>query len=120
MYTRFLGEPQGIDRKVSFQETPMGMCLDERELDLLRRHPQVHPRRHLSHLEIGIAIEQELADDLLHPCRASLRIRTDDDVVVAKLEVVPDRRVHVVVVKLTLLPGLIRLTHESSPVRGTE
>ena len=49
------------------------------------------------------AVEDQLADDLLGPGGAGLGVGGDDDVVVAEDEVVPDRRVEVVVVQLARL-----------------
>src|SRR5262249_23457232 len=48
--------------------------------------------------------KHELADDLLQPGRARLRVAGDDDVVVAELEVVPDRRIEVMIVQFAGLP----------------
>ena len=50
-----------------------------------------------------MAIEQELADNLLNPRRPGLRISRDDDVAISKLKFVPDGRVHMMVLALTRL-----------------
>src|SRR5262249_20656928 len=58
--------------------------------------------------DIGIAVEQQLADDLLRPGRARFGIGRDDDVVVAKSEIVPHLGIEVVIVDFALLlrPGV--------------
>src|SRR3546814_7243135 len=51
------------------------------------------------------ALEDQLPDDLLDPGRARLGVGCDDNVVVAEPEVVPDRRIEVMIVEF---PGLLR------------
>ena len=48
-------------------------------------------------------LEQQLSQDLLDPGGAGLRIGGDDDVVIAEQEIVPDRRVEVVIVEFARL-----------------
>jgi len=43
----------------------MCLCLKRRELDVVGRGPEVYPRRHLQNIEIWIATEQQLRDNLL-------------------------------------------------------
>ena len=59
---------------------------------VLGRHPQIEPGRMFGDLEPLGAVEDQLADDLLHPGGAGLAVGGDDDVVVAEREVVPDGR----------------------------
>lgn len=42
----------------------------------------------------------QLCYDLLHPSRARLGIRRDDDVIIAERKAVPDRRILMVVIDL--------------------
>ncbi len=44
------------------------------------------------------AVENELAENLLRPSRARLPVGGDDDVVGPEFELVPDFRIHVVIV----------------------
>ena len=55
--------------------------------------------------DFSVAGKKHLRDDLLHPGGAGLRISRNDNIVVPKLEVVPDRGVYMLVVHL---PGLLR------------
>src|SRR5918994_2138382 len=108
-------EDQGIEGEVRLQEPTVRLCLHHRQLYFLRRDAEVQPRGHLRYLDLGVRTEQQLRDDLLHPGRAGLGVGRDDAVVVAEAEIVPDRRVEVVVVQLS---GLCwpsdRLGHSSS------
>ena len=83
----------------------MGLRLDHRQLRGLRGDAEVEPRGHRRHLEVRVRAEQHLRDDLLHPGGAGLLVGRDDDVVGAKPEIVPDRRIEVMIVQLS---GLAR------------
>jgi hypothetical protein len=96
-------EDEGIKGEVRLEEPSVRLRLHHRQLHLLRGNAQVQPRGHLGHLELRVRPQQHLGDDLLHPGRAGLGVGRDDDVVVAEPEVVPDRRIEVVVVQLPRL-----------------
>jgi hypothetical protein len=66
---------------------------------------EVEPGGHLGNFKGGVRAEEELRHDLLGPGGAGLGVSSDDYVVVAEAEVVPDRGIEVVVVEL---PGLRR------------
>jgi hypothetical protein len=100
------------------QEPPVRLRFDDRQLHVLRWYAKIEPRRHVSDFEIRVTAEHHLRDDLLHPRRARLRIRRNDDVVVAELQVVPDGGVEMVAVQLPRFPWQnIRRTHASSQPR---
>ena len=88
---------------MSLHETPVTLGFNLWEFHLLWRNPQVYPRRHFSYRQIWIRLEQQLGNELLHPSCPSLGVRRNDDVVIAKLQLVPDRRIKVMVVYLTRL-----------------
>jgi hypothetical protein len=77
----------------------MGLFLDLRQLDLFGRHAQIQPGRHLRHRQAALAGEDQLADDLLHPSGAGLGVGSDDNVVIAKREIVPDGGIEMMIVK---------------------
>jgi hypothetical protein len=52
---------------------------------------RVQPGSQWGDLEVGISSKQELGDDLLHPGGTGLGIGRDDNIVVSKRELVPDR-----------------------------
>ncbi len=90
---------QRVHRQVGFKEPAVGLAFDLGEFHLFRRNAHVEPWRHFRYGKALLAIEDQLAKDLLNPRRPRLGIGRDDDVVVTKLEVVPDRRVEMVIVK---------------------
>ena len=91
---------EGIDGQMGFQKSPVRLLLDLGQLDVLRRYPQIEPRRHIGGWQTFLTVKQKLADDLLGPGRARLGVGADNDVVIAECVVVPDRRVEMVAVVL--------------------
>ena len=85
----------------------MLLGFNHRKFNFLRRNSQIHPWRDICDLKRWIAREQKLRKNLLHPSRARFRVRSNDDVIVSELEIVPDRRIKMVVVQLA---GLYRPT----------
>ena len=90
----------------------MGLRFEHGELLRLGLETHIDPRGELINLEVRIAAEDELADDLLHPGGPGLGVRRDDDVVVPIAEVVPDRRIGEARPKL---PGFPRPGQGSAP-----
>ena len=88
---------------MSLQEPAMGLAFYSRKLDRLRRDPEVQPRGHFRDWQSGLTIENELADDLLYPCRSGLGVGRYNDVIVTKLEVVPNCGIEMVVVNFPRL-----------------
>ena len=86
-------EHERIERQMGLDEAAMGLGPDPVHHGLERWKHHVEPRRHFRDRQVFLAIEDHLADDLLHPGRAGFRPGTDDDVVVTKLEIVPYPRV---------------------------
>src|SRR5262245_3146092 len=68
-----------------------------------RREAKIDPRRKLGNLDGLRSFENQLSDDLLNPGGAGLAVGGDDDIAFAKLEVIPYRRVHVMVVDFAAL-----------------
>ena len=85
---------------MGLDETAVGLGLQRRKLDLFWRHPQVDPGREVVHGHVRVALEHQLADDLLCPGRTRFGVGAHHDVAVAELEIVPDGRVHVMVHQL--------------------
>ena len=83
-----------------------------------RGNAQVEPGREFADRGMVFALEDELRDDLLHPGGAGLAVGGNDDVVIAEGEVVPDRRIEMMVVQLARLHGPGR--HCSSPMRWAD
>jgi hypothetical protein len=83
---------------VRLEKASVGLRLHHRQLDLLRASAEIDPGGDLGHLEVGIRTEEHLGYDLLGPGGTGLGVAGDDDVVVAKAEVVPAGRIEVVVV----------------------
>lgn len=79
----------------------MRLGLDHGQLDLTRGDPQIDPGADGSGRNVFGAIKDQLADNLLHPCRAGLGIGRDHDIIVAKADVIPERAVKVVIVQVT-------------------
>src|ERR1700729_2591466 len=98
------------------EETSVRLRLDRRKLDRLGRNAQIEPWRGFRDYYRFGAPEQELAHELLRPGRAGLDVSGDDDVVVAELEVVPDRRIEVMAVDFARLAR--QRGHAGLPLRG--
>jgi hypothetical protein len=75
---------EGVDREMSLQRSAMTLRFRHRHSFPRRHEPEVDPRRHLPAEHIGIAVEDQLSDDLLSQGRTEFRPRADDDVVVAE------------------------------------
>ncbi len=86
-------EHERVDRQVRLDESTMLLRFELRHQRLEREDPHVEPRRAAPGRDAVRRAEQQLADDLLHPRRPGLAERVDDDIVRAKLERVPARRV---------------------------
>ena len=65
-------------------------------------------------------VKQDLSNDLLHPGRPRFGIRGDDDVVISKLEIVPDRGVKMMIVKFTSFLWYWAATHLKFLLRKLE
>ena len=102
---RLRREAERVDREVGLEEAPVGLRLDDAAASPPWAAPAGRATGDISATSsVRIAVEEELGHDLLHPGRAGLGVGGDDDVVVAEREVVPDRRVEVMVVQLARLP----------------
>ena len=87
-------EHQCIHRQVSFHKTPMFLRLEVGP-ELRRRQAEIDPGGYIAYRHfVGFAVEDELGDDLLHPGDAGLGVGREDDVVVAKLKIVPVSRIN--------------------------
>ena len=85
-----------VSRQVGLQEAATGDALDHALLDLARGYAEIDPRGEIPKCRRGLAIEEQLAHYLLHPCRAALVGGGDDDVVIAGFDDVPRLGVEVV------------------------
>ena len=56
---------------------------------------------HLRDWQVFFTIKDKLADDLLHPSRSSFPIGSDDNIIVTKLNVVPDCAVEMMAVDVS-------------------
>ena len=94
-------EPKRVDRKMRLDKPSVRLCFHQWELHLFGGNAQVEPGRHLPDFKIGSPIEKQLGDNLLHPGRSGLGICRNDDVVVAKRQIVAHRGIKVMVVELS-------------------
>ena len=92
-----------VGRQMGLDDAPVG--LSQHHLANLRRHDaHVPPGGDVADPHGGIAMEHELADDLLGPGGARFGVGADHDVPFAEREVVPESGIHVVVVDVAGLP----------------
>jgi len=92
---------QRIERQMRLDESAVRLRREHGQFDVLGRYAQVQPGRHLRDLQTRIAVENQLCDDLLHPGRAGFCIGRDDDVVVPKGKIVPDRRIEMMIMQFS-------------------
>ena len=82
-------EDEVFEWAVRLEKTPMFLRLEYIECDFWRHNAQVEPGRcHVDGAFFG-ALEDELRDDLLGPCRPGFSPASDYDVVWSEVEVVP-------------------------------
>src|ERR1700733_14926900 len=87
------------------QKAAVLLFINHGQLHLLRGNPKMEPRSHFRERECWIAAEKQLRDDLLHPSGAGLGVGGNHNVVITKLEIVPNGGVEVMAVKLASLLG---------------
>ena len=86
---------------MGLHEAAMGLRLDAGQLDLVGWDAEIEPGRHIGHRQAFFAIEQQLADNLLHPGGTGLGVGGDDDVIVAKWKIIPDGGIEMVAFHLS-------------------
>jgi len=86
-------EAQRIDRQMRLQDAAMRLRLQHGEPRQHRADAQIDPGRDVRDRNLGISVEHQLCDDLLHPAGARSGIAGHHHIVAAKRQVVPDGRV---------------------------
>jgi len=87
---------ESICWEVRLDETAVSLGCEKTQLRRNRR-PHVQPGGLRQGVALQIPSKDELTDNLLHPCSSGLGICRDDDIAVAKREIIPDPRIQMVI-----------------------